>query len=126
MCAKPSSLSASCTLRKSNGVKGKAGEERAAVFLQTAGYRIVRRNLRLPDGEIDLVCRDGDVIVFVEVKARWSHGYGRALSAVDARKRLALRRLAADYVQIVAPNAAVRFDVVALDGERMVLHRNAF
>lgn len=113
-------------MRKGNGAKGKAGEERAAAFLQAAGYRIVRRNLRFPDGEIDLVCRDGDVIVFVEVKARWSRGYGSALSAVDARKRLVLRRLAADYVQIVAPNAPVRFDVVAVDGERMVLHRNAF
>ena len=111
---------------KSNGVKGKAGEERAAEFLESAGYRVVRRNVRLPGGEIDLVCRDGNVIVFVEVKARWSHRYGTALSAVDARKRATLRRLAADYVQIVAPSASVRFDVVAVDGERMTLYRNAF
>jgi putative endonuclease len=94
--------------------------------LEAAGYRIVRRNLRLPGGEIDVVCRDGDVIVFVEVKARWSTRFGSAFSAVDARKRATLRRLAADYVQIVAPNARVRFDVVAVDGERMTLHRNAF
>jgi len=113
-------------LRKSNGDKGRAGEDRAAGFLQSAGYRIVRRNVRLPGGEIDLVCRDGEVIVFVEVKARWSTRFGSALSAVDARKRATLRRLAADYVQIVAPNARVRFDVVAVDGERMTLHRNAF
>ena len=113
-------------MRKSNGDKGRAGEDRAAGFLQSAGYRIVRRNVRLPGGEIDLVCRDGEVIVFVEVKARWSTRFGSALSAVDARKRATLRRLAADYVQIVAPNARVRFDVVAVDGERMTLHRNAF
>jgi putative endonuclease len=113
-------------LLKGNGVKGRFGEERAAGFLQSAGYRIVRRNLRLPGGEIDLVCRDGDVIVFVEVKARWSRRFGSALSAVDARKQATLRRLAADYVQIVAPSASVRFDVVAVDGERMTLHRNAF
>ncbi len=114
------------SLSKTNGVKGQAGEERAAGFLESAGYRIVRRNLRLPGGEIDLVCRDGDTIVFVEVKARWTTQYGSALSAVNARKRATLRRLAADYVQIVAPNARVRFDVVAVDGERMILHRNAF
>jgi putative endonuclease len=114
------------SLPHNNGTKGQAGEDRAAGFLESAGYRIVRRNLRLPGGEVDLLCRDGDTIVFVEVKARWSGRYGTALSAVDARKRATLRRLAADYVQIVAPNARVRFDVVAVDGERMVLHRNAF
>jgi putative endonuclease len=113
-------------LSKNNGAKGQAGEDRAAGFLESAGYRIVRRNLRLPGGEIDLVCRDGDTIVFVEVKARWSNRFGSAISAVNPRKRATLRRLAADYVQIVAPSARVRFDVVAVDGERITLHRNAF
>ncbi len=113
-------------MRSANASKGRAGEERAAQFLQSEGYRVLQRNVRLPGGEIDLVCRDGDVVVFVEVKLRNTVGYGRALSAVDARKRSRLRRLAADYVQIVAPNAGVRFDVVAVDGERMILHRNAF
>ncbi|HET7812899.1 MAG TPA: YraN family protein [Candidatus Baltobacteraceae bacterium] len=110
----------------SNGIKGAGGEDRAAMFLSQAGYRIVGRNVRLPGGEIDLVCKDRDTIVFVEVKARWSRAYGSALSAVDARKRRTLRRLAADYVQFVAPNAPYRFDVVAMDGGRIVLHRNAF
>ncbi len=96
------------------------------MFLTQSGYRIVSRNVRLPGGEIDLVAQDGDVVVFVEVKARFSRRFGSALSAVDAKKRRTLRRLAADYVQIVAPNAAIRFDVVAMDGERITLHRNAF
>lgn len=96
------------------------------MLLSQAGYRIVTRNLRLPGGEIDLVCRDGSTIVFVEVKARWSQRFGSALSAVDARKRRTLRRLAADYLQIVAPNAPYRFDIVAMDGGRLVHHRNAF
>lgn len=109
-----------------NGRTGQAGEDRAAEFLLQAGYEIVRRNLRLPGGEIDLLCKDGQTIVFVEVKARQSAAFGSALAAVDSRKRQTLRRLAADYVQIVAPDAHVRFDVVALDGERMTLHRNAF
>ncbi|HET9096652.1 MAG TPA: YraN family protein [Candidatus Baltobacteraceae bacterium] len=110
----------------SNARKGRAGEDRAAAFLEQAGYRIVRRNLRLPGGEIDLVCRDRDTIVFVEVKFRTTGRFGSALSAVSASKRETLRRLAADFVQIVAPNAHFRFDVVAVDGERMTLHRNAF
>ena len=111
---------------RTNNLKGRAGEDRAAAFLEQAGYRIVRRNLRLPGGEIDLVCRDRDTIVFVEVKFRTNGRFGSALSAVNGSKRRTLRRLAADFVQIVAPNAHFRFDVVAVDGERMTLHRDAF
>jgi putative endonuclease len=113
-------------LRNHNAPRGREGEDRAAAFLFEAGYEIVRRNLRLPGGEIDLICREGDTIVFVEVKLRTSARFGHALAGVDAKKRTKLRRLAADYVQIVAPNARVRFDVVAVDGARMTLHRNAF
>lgn len=82
--------------------------------------------MRLPGGEIDLVCVDGKTLVFVEVKRRDGKGFGSALSAVDARKRERLRTLAADYCQILAPSARVRFDVVALDGPSTMLHRDAF
>ena len=73
-----------------------------------------------------MICRDGETIVFVEVKRRMSRRFGSAVAAVDARKRARLRRLAADYLQIVAPEARARFDVVALDGRRVTVHRNAF
>ncbi|HKU80828.1 MAG TPA: YraN family protein [Candidatus Tumulicola sp.] len=106
--------------------KGRAGEDRAATFLEAAGYRVLARNVRLPGGEIDAVCLDGATLVVVEVKRRNSSGFGGALGAVDARKRARLRRLAADYAQVVAPSAKIRFDVVAMDGERLRLHRNAF
>jgi len=109
-----------------NSGKGAAGELRAAKFLEARGYRIVQRNVRLPGGEIDLVCLDGTTIVFVEVKARSSRAFGAALGAVGRRKRATLRRIAADYLQVLAPEAVARFDIVALDGERVVLHRNAF
>ncbi|HZT12785.1 MAG TPA: YraN family protein [Candidatus Baltobacteraceae bacterium] len=109
-----------------NGSKGRAGESRAAQFLEAAGMSVVTRNLRLPGGEVDIVCREGETIVFIEVKARSGRRFGSAVSAVDARKRRTLRRLAADWVQIVAPNARVRFDVVAVEGDRMTLYRNAF
>ncbi|HET9392084.1 MAG TPA: YraN family protein [Candidatus Rubrimentiphilum sp.] len=106
--------------------KGREGESRAAAFLESSGYSIVRRNVRVPGGEIDLVCRDGATIVFVEVKRRDTRSFGSALSAVGPRKRATLRRIAADYMQIVAPDAPFRFDVVALDGDRLTLHRNVF
>jgi putative endonuclease len=90
------------------------------------GYRVVARNVRVPGGEIDAVCLDGATLVFVEVKLRSTGAFGTALGAVNARKRATLRRIAADYAQIVAPGAKLRFDVVAIDGNRLRLHRNAY
>ena len=94
--------------------------------MTACGYRVIARNVRVPGGEIDAICLDGRTLVIVEVKRRDSRSFGSALHAVDARKRATLRRIAADYAQIVAPCAKIRFDVVALDGERLNLHRNAF
>jgi putative endonuclease len=111
---------------QSTSRKGRAGEARAAAFLERNGYRIVARNLRGPGGEIDLVCIEGGTLVFVEVKRRDRGGYGSALGAVDARKRRRLRETAADFAQVAAPGARFRFDIVTIDGNRLALHRNAF
>jgi putative endonuclease len=110
----------------SNSAKGRTGEDRASSFLRARGYRVLARNVRLPGGEIDAVCLDGPTLVIVEVKRRDSKTFGSALRAVDARKRATLRRIAADYAQIVAPAATIRFDIVTLDGRELTLHRNAF
>jgi putative endonuclease len=109
-----------------NSEKGRLGEDRATSFLAACGYRIVGRNVRVPGGEIDAVCFDGPTLVVVEVKRRDSRTFGSALRAVDARKRATLRKIAADYAQIVAPSSKIRFDVVTIDGHRLSLHRNAF
>ena len=106
--------------------KGREGEDRAAAFLEEHGYRVVARNVRVPGGEIDAVCLDGSTLVIVEVKRRDGSSFGSALGAVGARKQATLRRAAADYAQVVAPAAKIRFDVVTLDGNRLRLHRNAF
>jgi putative endonuclease len=111
---------------QSTSRKGRSGEARAAAFLVQKGYRIVARNVRGPGGELDLVCVEHGVLVFVEVKFRNGWGYGRAVTAVDARKRRRLRAAAADFAQVVAPGAQFRFDIVAIDGNRIALHRNAF
>lgn len=113
------------TTSSSSG-KGRSGEDQAARFLVRAGYRIVARNVRVPGGEIDLVCIEGATLVFVEVKRRDGRSFGSALSAVDGRKRRKLRMIAYDYAQIVAPEAAIRFDIVTIDGNRIAIHRNAF
>jgi putative endonuclease len=112
--------------RWDNGKKGREGEDRAAAFLAARGYRILACNVRVPGGEIDAVCLDGPTLVIVEVKRRDSRQFGPALRAVDARKRARLRQAAADYAQIVAPSAKIRFDVVAMDGGRLSLHQDAF
>jgi putative endonuclease len=105
---------------------GRAGEDAAAAYLLSLGFTILERNLRGPGGEIDIVAKDGATIVFVEVKRRDSRTFGRALAAVDARKRARIRAVAADYLQFVAPDAFARFDVLAIDGGTLRLYRNAF
>lgn len=114
------------TRKPNTSWKGRQGERRAEAFLAAAGYRILRRNLRLPGGEVDLLCLDRGILIFVEVKRRDGTAFGPALAAVDRRKRAKIRAMAADYAQIVAPGRQIRFDVVAIDGNRVRLHRNAF
>lgn len=105
---------------------GVAGEDAATAYLVALGYRILTRNLRGPGGEIDIVARDGETMVFIEVKARRSYRFGSALGAVDTRKRARIRSVAADYLQFVAPEARARFDVLTFEGTAPRLHRNAF
>lgn len=73
---------------------GRRGEELAAQFLLAAGYTIVDRNWRCARGEIDLVAREGNDTVFVEVKTRTSTAFGHPFEAITARKLARLRRLA--------------------------------
>jgi len=105
---------------------GRAGEDAAVAYLRALGLEIVRRNLRGPGGEIDIVAREGDTIVFVEVKTRRTRTFGSAVAAVDARKRRRIRAVAEDFLQFFAPTAKARFDVLAIDGTAMRLHRGAF
>jgi putative endonuclease len=105
---------------------GKTGEATAAAYLESLGYRILKRNLRGPGGEIDLVARDGETLVFVEVKARDGASFGSPLSAIDARKRTRIRSLAEDFLQFLPPATKVRFDVVTVRRGRAELHRGAF
>jgi putative endonuclease len=105
---------------------GREGEDAAVRLLEDSGYAVIARNVRLPGGEIDVIARDRDTIVFVEVKARESRRFGSAIAAVDARKRRTLRLIAADWLQISAPGANARFDVVTVDASGARLHRGAF
>jgi putative endonuclease len=95
---------------------GKQGEELACTVLRSRGYVILDRRYRTRSGEIDIVARDGQMLVFVEVKARVSEACGTAREAVTARKRHQLIRVAADYLaKQRLSDVAVRFDVVTID-----------
>jgi len=99
------------------GEAGARGEQAAADFLQKRqGYAVVTRNWRSPRDqrdEIDLVCRDGDVLVFVEVKARAAGALVNGFQSVDERKRRALRRAVQAYLgQLTPPPKTFRLDIV--------------
>jgi putative endonuclease len=98
---------------------GQWGEAIAERELREKGYRILGRRVRLdPRNEIDIVARDGQVLVFVEVKARKTEEFGRAVSAVDRKKRHVLSRAAVRYLRkLKSPRVCFRFDVVEVIGE---------
>ena len=96
---------------------GRAAESEAERFLRRKGYRIVERNLRSIFGELDLVVRRGDLVVFVEVKARRTAAHGGAPYAVSGQKQARLIRLAAQYLaQRRLGQPPCRFDVVLCTG----------
>lgn len=110
---------------------GKSGEDLAVRYLKKQGYTIVERNYRQRIGEIDIIARDGECLVFVEVKARRSKKYGSPFEAVDSRKQHQISRVALEYMtRYNHQDVAARFDVVAVqfDGatSTVELMKNAF
>ncbi len=97
---------------------GEWGERAAEQFLRRAGYRILGRRVRVGwRGELDLVARDGAVLVFVEVKTRRGERFGRPAAAVGGAKRRVLSRTAVRYLQRLREAPRVfRFDVVEVVG----------
>jgi putative endonuclease len=94
---------------------GKRGEDLACAELERRGYVIVDRRFRTRSGELDIVARDGSVLVFVEVRARSSSSFGTPFESVTWRKRQRLSRMAASYLFVRRlSGVACRFDVVAI------------
>jgi putative endonuclease len=94
---------------------GVRGERIAAAFLADAGLQVLDRNWRCREGELDLVARDGDALVFCEVKTRRGIGYGHPVEAVTAAKRRRLRLLAQRWLAAHDQHAPdLRFDVVGV------------
>ena len=95
--------------------RGAAAESLAARFLEAHGLAIVERNFRRRRGEIDLVARDGDVLVFVEVRLRSRRDYGGAAASITAAKRARWMAAAGLYLASLPRTPPCRFDAVLLD-----------
>ena len=110
---------------------GKIGEEFAAAHLRTLHYKILERNYRCAAGEIDIIARDRNTLVFVEVKTRSNRDFGPPAEAVHARKQRQLSKVALTYLnQKKLIDIPARFDVVAVElfpGKRQIeVIRDAF
>lgn len=109
---------------------GDAGEQRAEAFLKNQGLKPVQRNWHCRHGEIDLVMRDGDTLVFVEVRLRTPMGFADGAESVDFHKQRRLIQAASMYLVRHPARAEqpCRFDVVGLEGRDGELSwiRNAF
>jgi len=96
---------------------GAKGEDIGAAYLVEQGYRVLERNVKARFGEIDLVAKEGDTLVFVEIKTRRSTGLGFPEEAVNRHKQRQLSRLAAWYLQSRhLDRQKARFDVVSVLG----------
>ena len=107
---------------------GTGQEKLAAEYLERQGMKIVERNFRCSQGEIDLIGFHQGYLVFVEVKYRGSTAKGHALAAVDSRKQKRICRVA-DYYRYsrrISKGTGVRYDVVAIQGEEIHWISNAF
>ncbi|MEN6321530.1 MAG: YraN family protein [Syntrophaceae bacterium] len=110
---------------------GKHGEDIAAAYLKKRSYKIIERNYTCLFGEIDIVAKDGDTIVFVEVKSRKSENFGDPQVAVGLEKQKKMSRISLKYLEEknLYPCDA-RFDVVAIKilpaGNTIELIQNAF
>jgi putative endonuclease len=102
---------------------GRLGERAAKRLLQKRGLKFLTANYRSARGEIDLVFREGDCLVFVEVKTRSSEDWERPAAAVDKEKREHLTRCGLDYLRLLKnPLVKVRFDIVEVLLERGRVH----
>ena len=114
---------AGCTNHKT----GAEYEQKAGAYLEEQGYEILEYNFRCRAGEIDIVARDGEYLVFCEVKYRTDASTGHPAEAVDTRKQRRISKCALYYLTCHGlADQACRFDVVSFEGETVTLYPNAF
>jgi len=110
---------------------GNKGEDLAVIFLKKKGYKIIAKNYKNYVGEIDIIARDGETTVFIEVKTRANDSFGCPFESVHSRKRLKLRNLALLYMKKQGEEIPIRFDVLSImytdNGQKQIEHiKDAF
>lgn len=108
---------------------GRIAEEEAESYLIEQGLQLIQRNFRSKTGEIDLIMRDKDSVVFIEVRCRKSMLFGGAAASVDRKKQMKLIRTAQYYLMshVAYANKPCRFDVVAIQKDQEIdWIKNAF
>lgn len=107
---------------------GTAYEKLAGAYLEQQGYEIVMYNFRCRMGEVDIIAKDGEYLVFVEVKYRSSERSGNPLEAVNVKKQRIISKVASYYCLThgYGETKPCRFDVVAINGTEYTLIKNAF
>jgi putative endonuclease len=93
---------------------GEKGERLAIKFLNKKGYKVIKQNYRTPIGEIDIIAKDGETLVFIEVKTRESIAYGLPFEAVNNIKKRKITKVAMLYLKRFKEMPPCRFDVVSI------------
>lgn len=115
-------------MKENKRAVGSRYEEAAAAYLESRGLKILEFNYHFRAGEIDLIARDGEYLVFVEVKYRSTSKSGSALCAVNKAKQRAISKTAKHYLALRQRNMDIpcRFDVIGIDGKEIRWIKNAF
>lgn len=111
--------------RTDKQIQGQAGEDAALTHLEHHGLTLVTRNFRCKGGEIDLIMQQHGILIFVEVRKRADTRHGGAAASVTSAKQARLIMAAQIYLQRYKMPPACRFDVVAIDGDRLNWIKNA-
>lgn len=93
---------------------GKAGEHLARTFLESKGYHILESNWRYRRAELDLIAKDAETLVFIEVKTRSTDLFGQPTESISDRKKRLLADAASAYMEHIGHEWAIRFDVISI------------
>jgi len=114
-------------MKEFNNVIGATGEKQAEEFLKKKGYKILTKNFRCVVGEIDLIAKQKDMVIFIEVKKRETYLFGNPAEAVGKMKQSKIRKAALYYLkQYKLIDSPCRFDVIEIVGENINHIENAF
>lgn len=114
--------------KQNNRLVGKRYEQIAAAWLTQQGFTVLAQNYREKPGEIDIIAREKDYLVFLEVKYRATDRYGTPPEAVNRKKQQTIRTVAALFLKKnhYAQDTKVRFDVIGIQGNRLKHIKDAF